>query len=226
MGEEHKKKGAAKKAVEVPSTDMSQVENKASKRFIFWMIAVMVLAVLAGGALIYWMVGQYVTQSNKNKAQDLEIAALQTKQENLEKLKPNYEKIIAEGANGVSDADLILRALPITKGYDDLVAMLEKMAQESGVKVTSVSQTGTSSDTGEGGSSTTPIPYTFTVTLEGGYTGILDFLQKTEKSARVMNFSSMNLTGSSTGGSNQADITMQTYFQLPANISSTTEPLQ
>lgn len=217
-----------KKDIEVPKTDTSQTEDKSTRRFVFWMIAVSVLVVLVGGAIIYWQIGLYVNQSNKNKAQDMEITDLNTKLKNLELLKPNYEKIIAKNGSGSSDADLILHALPVGKGYDELVAMLEKMAQGSGVKVTSVTQTEASDgqSTGGGDNSTTPIPYSFTVTLEGGYSSILDFLKKTENSARVINFSSMNVTGNSTNGTNQASITMQTYYQPQANINPKMEPLQ
>lgn len=216
-----------KKNIEVPTTDASQTEDKSTKRFIFWMIAVTVLVVLVGGGIIYWQIGLYVNQSNKNKAQDMEISDLNTKIKNLELLKPNYEKIIANNGSGSSDADLILRALPVGKGYDELVAMLEKMAQGSGVKVTSVTQTeATEGQGGSGETSTTPIPYTFTVTLEGSNSSILEFLKKTENSARVMNFSAMNITGSPSGGTNQASITMQTFHQPQANINPKTEELK
>lgn len=218
----------AKKEIEVPKTDTSLAEDKSTRRFVFWMIAATVLVVLVGGGIIYWQVGLYVQQSNKNKAQDIEIGDLNTKIKNLDLLKPNYEKIIANNGSGSSDADLILRALPVGKGYDELVAMIEKMAQGSGVKVTSVTQTEATEGqpTGNGDNTTTPIPYSFTVTLEGGYASILDFLKKTENSARVINFSSMNITGNSNNGVNQASITMQTYYQPQANINPKMEPLQ
>ncbi len=217
---------AGKKQVVVPNTDTSQSEDKSTRSFIVWMIAIMVLVVLVGGGIIYWLGGLYVTQSNKNKAQDIEIGDLQTKQQNLVALKPNYDKIIAKGPNGLSDADYILLAMPTDKAYDELVAMLEKMGQASGVKITSVSQSAATTSGDSSASSGGATPYSFSVTLEGSYTAILEFLHKTENSARVINFSSMNISGNNGGDGNQATITMKTYYQPPANIAPTQEPLQ
>ena len=70
-----------------------------------------VFAVLVGGFIIYWLAGRVVLQSNLNKAQDQLISDLVEKQKDLQELKPNFEKINTKGTNGVSDAELILRAV-------------------------------------------------------------------------------------------------------------------
>lgn len=230
-----KAKTPKKAPVATPNTAMSQAEKKTNQRFIIWMGVLIGAIVILGGYGVYRLGTTYVHEANKIKAQDMLITSLDQKEKNLQALKPNYEAITAKGANGVSDADLIMHALPLDSDYQGLIAMLEKMAQESGVKVTSVTQ-----GSGAAGSSTTAAPgaaaasgssnsssaqpFTFTVGLEGSYQGILDFLTKTQQASRVMNFSSMTLSGGSSG-TVQANVTMQTYFQGPANIQSTTRPL-
>ncbi|MBI2798143.1 hypothetical protein HYX70_02445 [Candidatus Saccharibacteria bacterium] len=230
-----KTKPAKKAPIQTPKTDTSLAEKKTNQRFMIWMGLLIGAIVLVGGYLIYRLGSAYVTQANKIKAQDMLISALDQKQKNLNELKPNYATIIAKGSNGVSDSDLILRALPTDNNYQGLIAMTEKMAQESGVKVTSVSQggeTGNASGTDttnaptadQPASGSSPQPFTFTVGLEGTYQGILEFLSKTQQASRVMNFSSMTITGG-TGNTIQANITMQTYMQPAANIEPTTRPL-
>ncbi len=227
-------KKAAKPAVQTPKTEMSQAEKRANQRFLMIMGGVIGLIVIVGGYGIYRLWTAYVHQANEVKAQDALIVSLDQKQKNLQALKPNYDTITAKGANGISDADLIMHALPIDADYQGLIAMLEKMAQQSNIKITSVTQGGGTGDAAAAGaassSSTTgtsgaaPQPLIFTVGLEGSYQGILDFLTKTQQASRVMNFSSMTLSGG-TGGTIQANVTMQTYFQGPANIDSSTRPL-
>lgn len=212
-------------------TETSEQESKDAKRYIYIMVGVMAAMVIVGGFIIFRLVTTYSREANKIKAQDIEIKLLNQKQKDLEALKPNYATITAKNSNGVSDADLILRALPIDTDFKGLIASLEKMAQQSGIKISSVSQTGDTSatSTGEasnsGSGSATPQPLGFTVAVEGSYQGLLDFLKKTEISSRVINFSSMTLSGGS-GQPIQADLIMKTYWQPPANIEPTTEPLK
>lgn len=210
-----------------PSTDES-AKQAATNQHSLWLLGSLVAAiVLVGGWLGYQLATRYILEANKIKAQDILINALVQKQQALDQLRPNYDAITAKQGNGVSDADLILRALPLDADYKNLIAILEKIGQESGVQVTSVTQTGggnlaDSQTTASPGS--TPQPFSFTVGLQGSYPAILQFLQKTEQSSRVMNFSSMTLSGGS-GGNVQANITMSTDFQGPADISSTKRPL-
>jgi Tfp pilus assembly protein PilO len=227
-------KTAKKTPIQVPNTDMSVAEKKSNQRFMVWMGVLIGAMILVGGYGIYRLSGAYVNQANKIKAQDMLIAALNQKQQNLNELKPNYEAITAKGANGLSDSELILHALPTDADYQGLIAMLEKMGQDSGVKVTSVSQgSGSSSasnnsssaqSSGQSSGGSSPQAFTFTVGVQGSYQGILNFLAKTQQVSRVMNFSNMTIT-SGTSGDIQANITFQTYYQPPANIQSTTRPL-
>ncbi len=224
------------KAIKVPNTPKSQAASATTRRYMQIAGVIIVLVVLVGGYAIYYLVGKYTHMSNVNKAQDQLFTSLQTKQKNLKELKPNYDAINTKGENGVSDADLILRAMPVTEDYENLVASLEKMGIESGVKVSSISQSSTSASTT---TNTTPntgtgalvgtnnieaTPFTFTVSVEGSYSAILEFLKKTENSARVINFNSMSLNGKT--GNITANLTMTTFFKPEANIESTEVPLK
>lgn len=112
------------------------------------------------------------------------------------------------------------------------------MGQESGVKVKDISQqnavqTGQTSPS-PAASTTQPAnssiqtggatPYVFIVKLEGSYNSILDFLNKTENSARVINFNSMDIDGNTNNIT--TSLTMTTYFKPDANIESTFIPLK
>ncbi|MFO0862935.1 MAG: hypothetical protein U0516_04430 [Candidatus Saccharibacteria bacterium] len=225
------------KKVEVPKTEISEAQDKSARNYIIIMFVVIGLIVVVGGYIIYRLAAEFAYQSNVNRAQDMLLTSLNTKQKNLEQLKPNYEAITAKGTGGISDADRILSAMPITEAYDQLISSLEAMGQQSGVTVTSVTA---GSSSGTGGSSASSanssqsssqksngsgIPFTFTVNVKGSYAAILTFLKKTEQSARVINFNSMTVSGTN-GSDLTANITMTTYYQPEANIESTYETLK
>jgi Tfp pilus assembly protein PilO len=217
-----------KKKVEVPKTEISQAQDKSARNYIIIMCVVMGVIVVAGGYLIYRLATQFAYISNVNRAQDMLLSSLNTKQKNLDDLQPNLAKITAKDAGGISTADRILSAMPVTQAYENLIATLETMGQQSGVKVTSVSLSGDSA-TPDGaapsGSGNAPVPVNFTVNVEGSYSAIIAFLQKTQQSARVINFDSMTVSGGS-AGSLTASLTMTTYYQPEANIDSTYETLK
>ena len=202
-----------KKQVIVPNTDVSQNEERTTQRFVLIMIAIISLTVVVGGIALYWVVGQYIKQTNKNKAQDITIGLMETKKSNIEKLKPNYESMLVPGANGKSNADLILIAMPIDEAYGNLIAMLEVMAQQSNIKMSTINKT--AGEDGNMGNS-----YQFSLSLSGNFGQILDFLSKTENSARVFDFVSMDITGGTTSSSSvTVTATFKTYYNPPANIA-------
>lgn len=206
------------KKIAVPATDTSMEENASTNRFVLAMIGVIALAVIVGGIALYYLVGQYIKQSNKNKAQDITIGLMEQKQTNIEALKPNYATITAPGANGKSDADLILIAMPIDEAYDSLIAMLENMAQQSGVGIQSIAKAADTAGTANS--------YNVSLSMSGSYNQILDFLSKTENSARIFDFVSMNIGGATRSGSNvTVSATFKTYYNPAANIAPTQVPL-
>lgn len=223
------KTSSAKKPLMVPNTPKSQAASASTRRYMQIAGAIIAVTVIVGGYAVYFLANKYTYMSNVNKAQDKLLTALQANQKSLKELKPNYDAITTKGENNVSDAELILRAVPTTQNYESLLATLEKMGIESGVKVSSISQTGdttAAATTGSGNSSstTTATPFSFSVNVEGSYAAIIEFLKKTENSARVINFNSMSLNGKT--GNISANLTMTTFYKPDANIESTQEPLR
>lgn len=220
-----------KKSEVVPQTDVSLGDDKATRNFVYLMITATIAMAIVGGAALYWLIGNYVKQSNKNKAQDKTIALLEKKKQDIAALKPNYDAIKAPGANGKSQADLILNAMPTDEGFRQFVGMIENMAQKANVKVSSLSKPGAAA-----GGTATAAPTSGTVLpsgvqssqvsipIDGNYDNVIAFLKETENSSRVMDFVSMNI--SSTTGTISVSPTFKIYWQGPANIEPTTKELQ
>jgi hypothetical protein len=208
------------KGLLVPKTAISQNDDKSTKRYLFYMIVTMIFIAVGGGYLIYILAKAYILQSNLNKAQDKTIGLLEQKKEDLAKLRPNYEKIIAKGANGKSDADLILEAMPADEGYKQLIAMIEKMGLEAGVEIPSVNKSG-------GGAGLAGIsPYTISISMNGTFAQVMDFIKKTENSSRVMDFVTLSFNGSTKGGQIQSSATFTVYWEKPASILPSEQELQ
>ena len=215
-----------KKALVVPKTDVSQDDDKSTRRFVYYMIALIILIIIAGGALIYWLAGNFVTQTNKNKAQDKTIGLLEQKKRDLAELQPNYDKITAPGPNGKSQSASILSAQPENEAYKDLIAMVERMGQDSGVKIPSISKSSAAATTTTTDPTSAVIPYQISVSISGTFAQVEDFIKKTENSARVMDFVTLNIGGSTKSGPVTASATFTVYYQPPADISSTKKELE
>ncbi len=218
------KQSSAKKPLVVPKTDVSQDNDKSTRSFVYYMIALIALIVIAGGVLVYWLAGNFVTQTNKNKAQDKTIALLEQKKRDLAELAPNYDAIVAPTANGKSQKDAILSALPDNDGFKELIAMIEKMGQQSGVLIPSVSRSGAASTTAD--TLQAALPYQVSISIGGTFAQVQDFIKKTENSARVMDFVTLNIGGSTKSGPVTASATFTVYYQLPANINPTEKELE
>ncbi len=226
------KQAEQKKSVKIPNTDTSLDDDKSTRKFVYLMIALIILMIIVGGVILYWMIGRYVQQTNKNKAQDETISLLETKKTNLELLKPNYEKVLVPVKDGKSQAELILNAMPTSEDFREFVAMIENMSQKSGVKVTSLTKPGSE----EGGQTpqvvvTNPRPLPpkvksslVTIPIEGSFDNVLNFLRETEKSSRVMDFVSMEID--SLSGTVSVSPTFTIYWQDQANISPTEKELK
>jgi Tfp pilus assembly protein PilO len=216
---------SAKSKLKAPNTELSQYDDKSTSRYLFYMIAAMVVIVIAGGIAIYQLGRQYVTQSNKNKALAKTIGLLEQKKTDLAALKPNYEAITEKGPNGKSDADLILNAMPADEGYKQLIAMIERMGQEAGVQIPGVQKSTSGTAIASGGTSGAT-PYQISISMTGTFAQVMDFISKTENSSRVMDFSTLSFTGSTRGGTVQASATFTVFWQKPADIAPTEQELQ
>lgn len=219
-----------KKPAPIPQTDTSLGDDKATRNFVFAMVALTLLLLIVGGATLYWLIGRYVYQTNQNKAQDETIELLEKKKQDIAALKPNFDSIKTPGPNGKSEADLILNAMPTDEGFREFVGMIENMAQKTNVRVSSLSKPGG----GAGGTaaalnSAVALPNgvqssQVSVPVEGSFDNVIAFLKATENSSRVMDFVSMSI-GSTTGNISVSP-TFKIYWQAPANIQPTQRELQ
>jgi len=226
MPEPTKQPTTNKKSPSIPQTDVSLGDDKSTRNFVYAMIGLTLIMLIAGGSLLYWLIGGYVYQSNKNKAQDETISLLEKKKQDLAQLKPNYEAVKAVGSNNKSEADLILNAMPTDEGFRQFIGMIENMSQKANVKVSSLTKPSSAAAALNSGvalpagvqSSQVSIP------IEGSYDNVIAFLKETENSSRVMDFVSMSIGNIS--GNLSVTPTFNIYWQAPANIESTQKELQ
>lgn len=197
-------------------------DQKSGDRFIILMIAAIFLVVVGAVFALSYQVRIFVKQSNTNKAQFETINLLEKKKKDLAELRPNYEALNKPSVNGKSEADLILNAVPTSEAYGSLIAMIERMGQESGVKISSVPKSGSASAPAAAGISS----YSINVPIDGEYNQILDFIKKTENSSRVLNFTNISFSSLSRNGKITASTTFNTYFKPPADIKSTQKELK
>lgn len=223
-----------------PTTEMSIDEARKNRQYIITMYVITGLIAIVGIFVIYRLFGTYIRKTNEVKAQDEYINALNQKKSDLAKLQTNYQVITQKQSNGLSTADVVLRALPVTPDFKTLIGVFENISAASGVQANvsppaAVASTsaGTTSSSNSGGTvgsdstvstGSTPQPFQITVSVTGPYQQVLQFLQNTEKSLRPINFQTMTISG--TTGTVQASITFETYYQGQADISNKEEPLK
>lgn len=244
----NKKELKQSKKPQTPKTEISLEQAQTAKHFYLITSLILAAILLGGGYASYRLFTNYIHKSNEIKAQDKLVSSLDQKIKDLDTLKVPYAQITDSKGGTGSDADAILRALPVTEDYKSLIAMLENMANVSGVTLDSVSKSSSAatpaatpapasssdapSTTANSSSASTgaqqPQPLTFSVSISGPYDKIIRFLDNSEKSARVINFKSMQLSndGGTGGNSVKASLTMETYYQDKANIESTQEDLK
>ncbi len=219
------KANATKKHPVVPMTEISMGQDKSTRNYLLTVILIIFIVVLAGGIAIYWLWGSFILQTYKNKAQDQTIGLLEQKKKDLVQLKPNYDKLILPGFDGKSTQDQILIAVPTNEAFAELLAMVERMGNESNVKITSISKGATptvATKINVGGVSS----YSVTIAMEGTRETVQAFLAKTEDSARVLDFISISYGDDTQDKKITAQTSFTVYFQGPANISPTTKELQ
>lgn len=239
MKQDFKKTPSVKKPrLSIPNTQISLEDSQTTTNYIVITSIIIGAIVLVGGYFIYNLTNNFLDSSNRLKALDKQKGLLETKKNNLETLNNGAFKVIQDKRDGkTSDADLIMRALPYTEDQKNLYAMLEAMTKEAHISLLEISQTAQS--TSSSSSSATPPaptpnsdgvikqqpkPVYFTVTIQGPYVALLDFLANTEKSSRVINFRKMKLDGSSTDVKAQIDFV--SYYQDKADISDHQEDLK
>lgn len=133
---------------------------------------------------------------------------ISTNYNNLKSLQGEYNGL---GAN----RETITSALPTKPNLPQLWAMLENISNSSGVTTSSVSSTITSDAEAPVGSTVRQLP--ISVSVQGSYVSIQDYLKNIELSTRPLRVTNITLSG--TSNTIQANLTIVTYYQGAADLS-------
>lgn len=170
-----------------------------------------VLAVIIGKMLVGSMMLNARVIGKKSAASK----QISTNYDNLKNLQSEY------GALG-SNREVAANALPTKPGLPELWAMLENIGTNSGVSTSAVGSTQTSDNEAPAGAPVQQLPVT--VTVQGSYAAIQTYLQNIELSARPLRVTNVTLSG--TNNVIQANLTITTYYQGPANLNIGSEVVQ
>src|SRR3990167_8993199 len=172
---------------QVPNTEQSKTEHKQNQQFMIVMAIVSGLILVVGGVIIYRLFSSYLHKTNEIKAQDTYINSLKQKKEDLVILEQNYNKIKELQGSGLSIENKVYHALPTRPEIKTILGMIENIAIKSGVTANvstqnastssakSSSSAPVSSDQEAVGNTTTA--YIVSVTIEGAYDRVINFLQ-------------------------------------------------
>lgn len=162
-----------------------------------------VLAVIIGRVLLGTMMLNARVIGKKNQA-NKQISA---NYDNLKSLQSEYNSL-------GSLRDTATTALPTKPNLPQLWATLENIGNSSGVATSSVSATTISDAEAPAGSGVQQL--TISISVQGSYTAVQNYLQNLELSTRPMRVTSITLSG--TNNTVQASLTVVTYYQGAANL--------
>lgn len=140
-------------------------------------------------------------------------------------INANYDAL--KGLQGEYNAlgamrETVATALPNKPDLPQLWAMMENIGNASGVATTSVNSVSTSDSVAAAGGPVQSLP--ISVAVQGTYPAIQSYLQNLEASTRPLRVTNITLSG--TNNSIQANLTITTYYQGPADLSVGSEALQ
>lgn len=170
-----------------------------------------VLAVIVGRMLLGTMMLNARVIGKKNTANK----QVSTNYDNLKSLQTDY--------NGLgATRETVASALPTRPSLPQLWAMMENIGNTSGVSTSSVSSTTTSDAEAPAGGAVQQLP--ITVSVQGSYTAIQDYLKNLELSSRPLRVTNVTLSG--TNNTVQANLTIVTYYQGAADLKVGSEVVQ
>ncbi len=135
--------------------------------------------------------------------------------DNLKGLQDQYSSL---GAT----RETVTAALPTKPSLPELWAMMENIGNTSGVSTSSVTSVVTTDAEAPAGGPVQQLP--ITVSVQGSYTAIQDYLKNLELSTRPLRVSSVSISGST--NTVQANLTIVTYYQGAADLKVGSEVVQ
>lgn len=179
------------------------------------------------------LLGQLMYQNRVISAKRKAAAQLKLNIENTDKLVGSYnsfvgtpQNVLGGNPNGVgakdgSNAKIVLDALPSTYDFPALASSLEKLMNDQGVQIKSL--TGTDDAVAQTSSGTSnqpkPVPVPFEIVIAGNYDQVRNAVNAMERSIRPFQIQKMDISGDQSELS--VDITGQTYYQAEKALNIT-----
>lgn len=228
-----KKIAAPKKsATAVPQTPVSLAQQSSTRNFVIITIVITALVVLGGGYAIYTLANMNIKRALEVRAQDYYITLAQKKKSKLEDAEPQVVELKKADGSAPSTFDYVTkRVLPATGDFQGILTIFNTLEQTTLVNVESITRaggTGTTSSTAasvatptttSSGAQSTQI----TLKVNSSQEQITAFLRAIERSARVMDFQSMKLSGDK--NSTSLGVTYTVYNLPKPSVDSQTIPI-
>lgn len=190
------------------------------KPYLLPIIALAVLVVLTPLIILPWF-GDVQTGWASMGTQQTKLSALQTKADALDKVDGDQQKKTLQ--------DEVEPAMPSQADPAGALGTIEQLANASGVQPKGAkygqSSSGTAAATAPG-AATTGGAVPVTVSLNGNYAGILNFITQSETTARVLSISTLHIVPGATGDQLVATIDVVAPYQpMLTDLGPAEEPL-
>lgn len=186
------------------------------KKTDYRLIVVMVLLVLGLIAVGVWLIPAIRTAATDLATRKAEVAAYQEQVDALKKASIKLESAGEAGGIPITEANL-KKAIPEHRDYEDLYAMIENMAQISGVNAPISISITSAADSTAAAVTETPI----SVTASGSYGAVKDFIKNMQTSLRPLALKSVDLAPNE-DGSVTVSISASTYTREMNTATTTT----
>jgi len=206
----------------LPSTKVAK-PPMATNTYIAVVASITALIVIVCLFVGYRLAGRIILDIKVISKEAQAQSALNTKLSDASTLVSNYNNL------GSSQQQLITDALPDNPNFTQLVALMNSLANTSGVQINSMSPIAGNGGTPEAptvssSSGATPQPYVFSVAVEGPYSQIVNYFQNLELSAQPMRVLDSSFQG--TSGDLKVSLDIQTYYQSAATITDQQVPVK
>lgn len=222
-----------------------KLEQSLSKNSTLAIIMIVVTLVVAGSIIASKVLIADIRYNNKVLGEKRHVnAILEDNVSNLEPLRENFTRLEEDGPR----PNIVLTALPVHHNYHELASQLESMASSNDVELLTVAPSGESVNVVESTDTApeaapaaanetaadaqtnvvaqqpSPQPITFTLSVNGRYDDLRNFIGSLEQFIRPIQVNQVTFNGSDPSVVLEATIT--TYFQERTGVSNETRVIQ
>lgn len=129
---------------------------------------------------------------------------------------------LGTGAQDGSNSKIILDSLPSQYDFPAMISSLEKLINDRGLKITSLSGVDDATQA-DAASSTSPVPVEmpFQLSVTGSYQAIQDLVDAMERTVRPISLLNLQISGTNT--ETTLMVSAKTYYQPAKNLNVTTK---